>query len=414
MASIGNDRRGLRRILFSAPDGKRKTIRLGKASMRQAEAFKVKVEQLVHAALLGHSPDDETSRWLTSLDKRLYGRITAVGLAPSRSSALLVAWIDGYLAERIDLKPRTKDTLRATRDHLSKFFGADRPMRSITRDEASRWRAKMLADGLALATVRLYVGNARTLFGTAAQRDLIPKNPFDHLAGGTTASKNERYVTADEADRILTACEDNHTKLLLALPRFAGLRFPSEAAPLTWADVDFHTCRLNVRSPKTEHHAGHEKRTVPITPKLAAILQAAFDDAPEGHSHVVERRSNEYCREKLAAAIKRAEVEPWEDMFRTLRSSCEREWAMTLPQYAVSKWMGHGIAVSGKHYANHVPDEVFQKAAQKAAQQASESASTEPQATNPIPALCGEIPAYAGGCEEGTRRGEIDPSNRRS
>ena len=35
---------------------------------------------------------------------------------------------------------------------------------------------------------------------------------------------------------------------------------------------------------------------------------------------------------------------------------------MTFPQYAVSKWIGHSITVSGRHYANHVPDELFDKA----------------------------------------------------
>ncbi len=36
---------------------------------------------------------------------------------------------------------------------------------------------------------------------------------------------------------------------------------------------------------------------------------------------------------------------------------------MTFPQYAVSKWIGHSITVSGRHYANDVPDELFQRAA---------------------------------------------------
>ena len=35
---------------------------------------------------------------------------------------------------------------------------------------------------------------------------------------------------------------------------------------------------------------------------------------------------------------------------------------MTFPQYAVSKWIGHSITVSGKHYANDVPIELFAKA----------------------------------------------------
>jgi len=42
---------------------------------------------------------------------------------------------------------------------------------------------------------------------------------------------------------------------------------------------------------------------------------------------------------------------------------------VTHPQIAVSKRMEHNIQVSGKHYANHVPDELFDKAAQNQAQQ---------------------------------------------
>ena len=60
MASIASEKGGRRRILFVAPDGSRKTIRLGKVSQRIAEAVKVKVERLVSAVMAGHAPDDET------------------------------------------------------------------------------------------------------------------------------------------------------------------------------------------------------------------------------------------------------------------------------------------------------------------------------------------------------------------
>jgi hypothetical protein len=39
MASIVNDPNGRRRIQFVSPDGKRKTIRLGKIDRKTAEAF---------------------------------------------------------------------------------------------------------------------------------------------------------------------------------------------------------------------------------------------------------------------------------------------------------------------------------------------------------------------------------------
>ena len=64
MASIVNDLNGRKRIQFIASDGVRRAVRLGKASMKQAEAFKTKVEQLVTASITGHPPDDETARWM--------------------------------------------------------------------------------------------------------------------------------------------------------------------------------------------------------------------------------------------------------------------------------------------------------------------------------------------------------------
>ena len=57
-------------------------------------------------------------------------------------------------------------------------------------------------------------------------------------------------------------------------------------------------------------------------------------------------------------------MEPWKRVWQTLRQSCEQAWAMEgVPQFAVSLWMGHSMTVSGRHYANNVPDELFAKAA---------------------------------------------------
>ena len=56
MASISKgpkDPNGRKRILFVAPDGRRKTIRLGKAPIRTAEAVKVEVEHLLSAKVAG-------------------------------------------------------------------------------------------------------------------------------------------------------------------------------------------------------------------------------------------------------------------------------------------------------------------------------------------------------------------------
>jgi len=237
---------------------------------------------------------------------------------------------------------------------------------------------------------------------------------MEHLRGGTTAAANTRYVTPEETGSVLAALPDAEWKLLFGLARLAGLRTPSETHLLTWADVDWERARLNVRSPKTEHHEGHDRRTVPITPHLISLLQDRFDEIEPGQERLVTMPLSGHARRTIDAAVKQAGVKPWDDQFQTLRRSCEIEWAMVYPQYAVSRWIGHSITVSGKHYANTVPDELFERvagqdqAAQNAAQQAAESTRTTPKNVTPAGTATAVNANGAASC--GTVRGNADSS----
>src|SRR5262245_52079310 len=97
MASIVNDANGRKRILFVAPDGNRKAVRIGKASMKQAEAFNVKIEQLVAARITGVM-DDETARWVAGLSLAMHDRLTAVGLITEQQRRRAVK-LGPFLAE---------------------------------------------------------------------------------------------------------------------------------------------------------------------------------------------------------------------------------------------------------------------------------------------------------------------------
>ena len=94
----------------------------------------------------------------------------------------------------------------------------------------------------------------------------------------------------------------------------------------------------------------------------SAIKSARTTNGTPGWVELVFAFNDDGIRQ-VRAIWKRAGVEPWKRLWQTLRQSCEKEWAMTFPQYAVSKWIGHSITVSGRHYANDVPDELFSKAA---------------------------------------------------
>ena len=52
---------------------------------------------------------------------------------------------------------------------------------------------------------------------------------------------------------------------------------------------------------------------------------------------------------------------------RCITNTHVRVIACELIRIGISLWLGHSIAVSGKHYANHVPDELFDQAADQSA-----------------------------------------------
>jgi len=364
MASITTRKNGSRFINFKDGEGKRQTITLGKISKRFAQAFRVKVEDLVSAAISGHAPSDETSLWLRDLSDDWVTKLARVGLASPRASETLGYWLKRYLDDRKEeIKPTSHRKLEQTKKKLLGFFGSRTPLRKITPDQAAAWRVSLRDQKLSEAGIKTHSGNAKTMMQEAVKRKLIGENPFKHLKSGPTPSKYNRYITADEIQRVIDACPDAEWKLLFGLARYAGLRVPSESHGLTWNDVDWEHSRLTVRSPKTEHHAGHEQRVVPITPNLMELLQERFDDCEEGEEHLVAIRGQGCIAKQVRAICARAGVEQWKRLWQTLRGSCEKEWAMTLPQYAVSRWIGHSITVSGRHYANAVPDELFDRAA---------------------------------------------------
>jgi len=336
--------------------------------------IKVHVEHLVSSLSTTHPIERPTAEWVAALEDRVAEKLAAVGLIPPRESSCLGPWLDKYIASRTDLKPSSRVKLEQTKTKLLACFDRDLPLRKITPDMAADWRQTLIESKLdvkapndttktmSTATVKTHIGNAKTIFNAAVDRELIARSPFEKLRGGATASANVRYVRPDETAALLQAAPLPY-RVLLGLARLAGLRAPSETHLLTWGDVDWQRGRLTVRSPKTEHHAGKEQRTVPITPPLATILQDAFDAAREGENRIVTLGRGGNVRRVVKLIVAKAGVPMWDDIWQTLRRSCEMEWALTFPQYVVSNWIGHSITVSGKHYANSVPDEIFDRAA---------------------------------------------------
>ena len=366
MASVVNDKNGRKRIGFTAGDGTRRTLRLGKCSKRQADAIKVRIEQLILASTgVTNVVDDETAKWLTALDEVMYDRLAAVGLVAPRISARLGAFVDGYIAERGDVKAGTATFYGHTRRNLIDFFGADKSLREITPGDADEWRLYLLGEGLAENTVRRRCGMAKHFFRVAVRRGLILSNPFEDLKAAVRGnSKRLYFISRTEAEKVLEACPCAEWRLIFALCRYGGLRCPSEVLRLRWTDVDWDRNRFCVHSPKTEHYEGGESRMVPIFPELLPYLREVFEAAETGSTYVITRyrQANVNLRTQLQRIIKKAGLKSWPKLFQNLRSTRETELAEVWPEHVVCAWIGNSKKVAREHYLQ-VTDEHFERAA---------------------------------------------------
>ena len=320
MASISSDRKGNRRIFFTGPNRSRRIVYLGGVPMKTARTYKAHIENLAAAALHGHAPDPETSEWVGNRDDVMYGKLVAVGLVPAREpvqaedqAITLGQFLVQYIGGRTDIKPSTRCNLEQVRRNLLDYFGADRPLASITPGDADEFRVNLLGK-LGENTVRRNCGRAKQFFRAAVRKRLIQENPFADMKGCAVKATTDRmyYVTQEVAEKVLEACPDAQWRLLFALSRFGGLRCPSEHLGLRLDDVDWARDRITVHSPKTEHHEGKESRQIPIFPELRPYLNEVWDQAPPGTEYLITRyrSGNANLRTQLERIIRKAGLEP--------------------------------------------------------------------------------------------------------
>jgi integrase len=350
MASITRQPNGRKTVQFVGADGKRRSIRLGKASVRDAEKFKVRIESLVTAAITGHAMDSDTARWIAELDQTMLDRLNRVGLiqACERRSLTVAEWIEEYINSRTDLAGRTVNNLQQAQGYIVEFFGKTKLLRDVSPGDGDELRRWMLTTRLGVNTVRRHMGRGKQFMRAAYRKRLIEADPFADIKGCSVQADESRlfFVTREMADKVIDACPDVEWRLLFALVRFGGLRCPSECLTLNWDCVDWDANRLKVKSPKTG------LRTIPLFPEIRIHLEAAFDQAAEGAQFVISRYrdTNANLRTQFNRIVERAGVTPWKKPFQNCRSTRETELAERFPIHVVTSWLGNSPRVAMKHY----------------------------------------------------------------
>jgi integrase len=394
MASIYRRADGTAVLQYVDANGNRPQIILGKQqrdgeklTKRELQPIKSRIEQLVTASITGDPPDRNTLVWVRDLahddwGRKLRERLIERGLIAGerKRSTKLIEFVDQYIAGRTDVKPSTRTVWNRCRNHLDRFFDNVQLSR-ITIGDAKDFRRDLIAGcddersprrGLAEDTVRRTCGVAKQFFGDAVDRKLIDVNPFDHrdvpTATGAGDGARKVFITQGVADQVLAILPDAQWRLMFALARYGGLRCPSEVLTLKWGDVDFEAGRIVVRSPKTEHHDGGDRRVVPMFPELRPYLQAVLDDREtelESDDVAVPltepvitryRRMDSNYGTLLTKLLKASGIKHWPKPFHNLRASRETELAERFPMHVVCEWIGNSTLIAQRHYLQVTDD----------------------------------------------------------
>ncbi len=353
MASVIKDPGGLKRIQWCIGGNQRRTLRLGNVTLRQADAVRVRIEQVLASRSTGVL-DTEAARWVEGLDDEMHKKLSHLGLVKPRDRhvATLGQLLEHFF-ETLSVKAGTRRTYEQTRASLESHFGASRALESITPLECDQWKQAMRKAKLADATVAKRVKTARQIFKQAMKWKLVSDNPLtDVKGGGSTNRARMRFISRGDIQKVLDACPDAEWRAIVVLSRYGGLRCPSETLALRWQDVDFDKGVLHVRSSKTEHYEGGDQRVVPMFPEIRAALMEAFEHAEEGAEMVVakQRLVCENFRTQMLRIIKRAGLTAWPKPFHNLRSSRQTELAEEYPIQCVCAWLGNSITVAREHY----------------------------------------------------------------
>ena len=394
MASLCSDsgKRGeTYRVISRSKNGKRHTIRLGRVNKRIAETARLMIESLEAAKATGHSPDRETAEWVGRLGDEIHGRLARAGLVSPREPAqpaivTLGQHLEQFFGSLGKQKPTTARNYARARRLLEEFFGKNRTLESITEGDADGYK-RWLLDRYASASASVDLRRARQFLKAAVRRRLLAVNPFaDVPCGSQTNDARIFYLSVEMIEKVIAVCPDNDWRLIFALPRYGGTRFPSEVEDLKWSDIDWEKSVFTVHEKKVEHHPGRGIRVVPIFSELRPHLERAFRERSPGAVYVVPRaRGGRNLGTHAKRLVAKAGVEVWPKMFVNLRGSRSDDLDRNpeITEKAIDVWIGNSERIRRRHYHGVRPEDwaaATGKAAQIPARPASFRSVQEPSA----------------------------------
>ncbi len=151
-------------------------------------------------------------------------RTRGVWVDPRAGSVPFGSYAASWLAQRVDLRPRTVELYDGLlHRHLLPHLGRV-PLDRITPAEVRRWHAGRIAAGLGPATVAKAYRLLKTILNTAVADEVLPRNPCLLRGAGSERTPERVPPTLLEAHALADAIQPRW-RMLVLLATWSGLRW---------------------------------------------------------------------------------------------------------------------------------------------------------------------------------------------
>jgi integrase len=278
--------------------------------------------------------------------ERFLANLKAEIAKPSRSSQNLASLLDAYLADRRKREKPGAERLAWAHKQLKAKMG-HLPTDGVTEDITLDYTAARRAEGIAERTIRTELEALRAGLRNAG---IAPTIAFPSKVG----TARERWLTHEEADRLLAKCEYRHLRLAVVVALHTTARIGSVLS-LTWDRVDLEARRIDFRTPG-EILTKKRRTMVPINGKLYEALVEA-----KGHStckFVIEYSGSKVAsiRHGFAAASKRAGLGAGVSPHTTRHTGITWMLQKGVSPWEVSQLAGVSLEVIQSTYGHHCPN----------------------------------------------------------
>jgi integrase len=237
----------------------------------------------------------------------------------------------------------------------------DKPIKEIAPTDLERVKTAMLDAGRAPRTVEYALSTVRQIINHARVGGVFNgDNPVRGVKKPKSDNKRDRFLTEDEADRLLDALAKKsaqvHDMALLSL--HCGLR-AGEIFSLTWANVDAERETLAIRDTKSGHN-----RMAFMTQAVRDMFEARKRGEPSELVFLSEtggkigQISQTFIKTVNALGFNTGKADRRDKVvFHTLRHTFA-SWLVQrgVDLYAVQRLMGHESQAMTQRYAHLAPD----------------------------------------------------------